>query len=85
MCGIAGILGKKIGDNEISEAIRMRDELKHRGPDAEGMWVSDRRDVVLVHRRLSILDLTDAGKQPMVSKGRYVISVSYTHLRAHET
>lgn len=74
MCGIAGIFGKKIGDNEISEAIRMRDELKHRGPDAEGMWVSDRRDVVLVHRRLSILDLTDAGKQPMVSKGRYVIS-----------
>lgn len=74
MCGIAGILGREIGEKEIAKAITMRNRIRHRGPDAEGIWVSPKQDAVLVHQRLSILDLTDAGKQPMVSKGRYVIS-----------
>lgn len=75
MCGIAGILCNRIGENEINEALKMRNMLKHRGPNDEGIWISDNREAVLVHCRLSILDLSDAGKQPMIAeRNRYVMS-----------
>src|SRR5690606_28569001 len=46
----------------------------HRGPDDSGLWVDERVGVALAHRRLSIIDLTPQGHQPMVSHtGRYVI------------
>ena len=52
----------------------MTDSLSHRGPDAEGYWDSAHDGVALGHRRLSIIDLSDLGKQPMSSpSGRYVI------------
>ncbi len=73
MCGIAGFCNRPkdwAGDLE-----RMKGRLAHRGPDGEGSWVSGARDVALGHRRLSILDLSRRGAQPMVShSGRYVIS-----------
>jgi asparagine synthase (glutamine-hydrolysing) len=51
----------------------MTDSIQHRGPDGEGQWRED--NVGLGHRRLSIIDLTDSGSQPMVSHdGRYVLS-----------
>jgi asparagine synthase (glutamine-hydrolysing) len=69
MCGIAGIVGRL---NEANRAAlkRMNEAMIHRGPDASGTWVStpDARGwgVLLGHRRLSILDLSAAGAQPMV-------------------
>src|SRR5436309_767100 len=64
MCGIAGIVGCGIG--EPGSLLRsMISLLSHRGPDDEGIW--DGPGVVLGHRRLSILDLSSAGRQPMVS------------------
>ena len=68
MCGIAGIIGRL--DNENRAALeRMNGAMLHRGPDAEGTWVSapDARGwgTLLTHRRLSILDLSPAGAQPM--------------------
>ncbi len=42
--------------------------MQHRGPDGEGVWISDNRAVGLAHRRLSIIDLSDSGAQPMVSR-----------------
>jgi asparagine synthase (glutamine-hydrolysing) len=69
MCGIAGIIGRL--DEPNREALgRMSDAMVHRGPDADGTWVSapDRRGwgALLAHRRLSILDLSPSGAQPMV-------------------
>lgn len=63
MCGIIGVVNNK-GLEE--EALRqMRDTMKHRGPDDAGIWISKSGTVGLAHRRLSIIDLSDAGRQPM--------------------
>jgi asparagine synthase (glutamine-hydrolysing) len=69
MCGIAGIIGRLDEPNRAALE-RMSDAMVHRGPDASGTWVSapDARGwgALLAHRRLSILDLSPAGAQPMV-------------------
>lgn len=75
MCGIAGIIdpGRRVVD--LEHALNgMTDVLVHRGPDDAGRWLSADHRVALGHRRLSILDLSPTGHQPMVSPcGRYVI------------
>lgn len=73
MCGIAGFLRFKDFDADPSElAQSMADALEHRGPDAGDIWCH--QHVALAHRRLSILDLSPTGAQPMHSaSGRYVI------------
>lgn len=74
MCGIAGYidLAKNVDSTTL---IGMRDTLTHRGPDAAGVYISDDRNVGLAHRRLSFIDLSDSGIQPMVSaNGRYIVS-----------
>ena len=67
-----------------AHARRMADSLAHRGPDDIGVWVNEAAGVALAHRRLSILDLSPAGHQPMTSDcGRYVIVFNgeiYNHL-----
>ena len=69
MCGIAGIIGRLDEPNHAALK-RMSDAMVHRGPDASGTWISepDARGwgALLAHRRLSILDLSPAGAQPMV-------------------
>lgn len=69
MCGIAGIfdLGAK-GIGNGHELIKcMNSRMEHRGPDSSGVWSNNLNEVYLGHQRLSILDLSDAGKQPMRS------------------
>lgn len=75
MCGIVGLLRSNIlFRRDCSDVLMMRDSLIHRGPDASGIWSDADAGIVLGHRRLSILDLSDAGAQPMVShSSRYVI------------
>ena len=72
MCGIAGIFSfnaSPIDPEDVANATR---SLRHRGPDDEGTWTA--RNVGLGHRRLSILDLTQSGHQPMTRPGsRYVM------------
>ncbi len=78
MCGIVGVLDRHGGlaaDALEGLASTMAARLEHRGPDAGGVWSDASAGVALGHRRLSILDLSEAGAQPMVSpSGRYVIS-----------
>lgn len=74
MCGIAGFINKN-RKNYRNDIKAMCDAMKDRGPDAEGFWAEEDASVVLGHRRLSILDLTNEGAQPMVSRNqRYVMS-----------
>lgn len=71
MCGIVGWLGAPA----LSLVPAMSDALTHRGPDSEGDWFDGDAGVWLGHRRLSIIDLSEAGEQPMTSAtGRYVIT-----------
>ena len=69
MCGICGIVatadGFAAGDDLV---IAMRDTMRHRGPDDGGAWTSPDGRVALAHRRLSIVDLSPAGHQPMANE-----------------
>jgi asparagine synthase (glutamine-hydrolysing) len=88
MCGIAGIV--RFNSDKLittSELKIMSDTLVHRGPDGEGQWVSDCGQVGLSHRRLSIIDLSDNGSQPMHYLERYVITFNgeiYNYIELRE-
>ena len=72
MCGFIGILNPR-GPADLERAIRMRRTLQHRGPDDAGLWHDER--LVLGHQRLSVIDLSAKGHQPMTSQcGRFVIT-----------
>lgn len=82
MCGIAGLVGD--GVHRRTQVVRrMTDSIVHRGPDQGGLWFEP--GVVLGHRRLSIVDLSEAGAQPMQSvDGRWILSFNgeiYNHTR----
>jgi asparagine synthase (glutamine-hydrolysing) len=78
MCGIVGLYttGTPLVLEPTQRTIRsMADSITHRGPDAEGAWIDPKGRCGLGHRRLSIIDTSDAGRQPMISAdGRWVIS-----------
>lgn len=82
MCGITGFWGGPTVDEGVAE--RMAARIAHRGPDDAGTWLDARAGVVLAHRRLSIIDLSPAGHQPMRSPcGRYTLVYNgeiYNHL-----
>ena len=71
MCGIAGLIGnRRVKEQSVAEMTRM---LAHRGPDDSGLWTSGDGHAVIGHRRLSILDTSSAGHQPML-RGDFVIT-----------
>jgi len=82
MCGITGFWGQEASSEIIAQ--RMAVQLIHRGPDDSGVWCDRHTGLALAHRRLSILDLSPAGNQPMMSAcERYVIAFNgeiYNHL-----
>ncbi len=76
MCGIAGFLASgRLGDSPSEVVQGMSDAILHRGPDAGGNWVDADAGVALGHRRLSILDLSPEGSQPMVSHSGRLVTV----------
>ena len=87
MCGLAGFIDGSSASPTGGWPIllrRMGDAIRHRGPDDSGVWIDEHAGVGLVHRRLSILDLSPAGHQPMVSASRrFVMTFNgeiYNHL-----
>ena len=82
MCGIAGLISHKV--NHLENVNKIITKLSHRGPDNNGIWQSDDKTITFGHTRLSILDLSSAGNQPMISScGRYVLTYNgeiYNHL-----
>ncbi|MCX6270233.1 MAG: asparagine synthase (glutamine-hydrolyzing) [Bacteroidetes bacterium] len=87
MCGIAGIAyfdGRKANPAVLK---RMTDILAHRGPDGDGHWFSEEGNIALGHRRLAIIDLSQAARQPMEYSGRYVITLNgeiYNYIELRE-
>ena len=88
MCGVAGFLMDSKSSSSVNFDLitkKMTDSIKHRGPNDSGCWNNPSEGIALGHRRLSILDLSDAGHQPMESSnGRYVIAFNgeiYNHLQ----
>ena len=72
MCGIAGYVGETPNPSEC--LANMAQAINHRGPDNKGIWSDEKADIGLAHARLSILDLSSAGNQPMHSTSKnYVI------------
>jgi asparagine synthase (glutamine-hydrolysing) len=87
MCGLAGVLGSHAMHDPSSAVVLLEHMAKaiiHRGPDDAGYWYDINEQIGLAHRRLSIVDLSPAGHQPMVSAiGRFVIAFNgeiYNHL-----
>lgn len=87
MCGLIGFSRSDRAD-ALGTARMMCAAITHRGPDSEGVWLDTSSPVVLGHRRLSIIDLSPAGHQPMTSHcGRYVIAYNgeiYNHHHLRE-
>src|SRR5438270_9250803 len=77
MCGLAGFIdrsGRMNADVLKRTVVRMNDAIRHRGPDASGSWIDASAGIALGHRRLSIVDLSEEGRQPMHSRsGRFVL------------
>ncbi|MES2312189.1 MAG: asparagine synthase (glutamine-hydrolyzing) [Pseudomonadota bacterium] len=90
MCGLAGLWQLHGGaqDTLLQQVQAMSAQLTHRGPDDSGLWCDESTGIALAQRRLSILDLSPAGHQPMHSAcGRYVIVFNgeiYNHLDLRE-
>ncbi|MBK6826652.1 MAG: asparagine synthase (glutamine-hydrolyzing) [Chitinophagaceae bacterium] len=73
MCGIAGIIQTNPGRFQLQQLQQMTDAIAHRGPDGAGEWCNQNNTVLLGHRRLSVIDLSSAGDQPMHYLDRYSI------------
>ena len=88
MCGFAGFLGGNQFRQADTTLRKMADTITYRGPDAYGAWHDAAAGIALAHRRLSILELSEAGAQPMASAcGRYVIAFNgeiYNHLQLRD-
>jgi asparagine synthase (glutamine-hydrolysing) len=88
MCGICGILS--FNHNEVQESvlIQMRDEMRHRGPDAEGIFINKSKKVGFGFRRLAIIDLSPAANQPMCNQDQTIWIVFngeiYNHLEVRK-
>jgi len=77
MCGITGFIdnSKTISNDKLLNlALKMGKEIAYRGPDSANAWADEKKGISLAHRRLSIIDLSTAGNQPMASScGRFVM------------
>lgn len=75
MCGIAGIVGFHSSNPQLTHDLqRMGELIRHRGPDGDGIWVHQENNIGFAHRRLSVIDLSKAGNQPMTDhQGNWLV------------
>jgi asparagine synthase (glutamine-hydrolysing) len=76
MCGISGLLNLSLEPlPNLGKRLQVMDKLlKHRGPDGNGQWMHAHQHIGLMHRRLSIIDLTPSGTQPMTDRhGNWIV------------
>ena len=88
MCGIAGIISSTPTAVTKQRLQLMTDSLRHRGPDGDGFWINNETSAGLGHRRLSIIDLSATGAQPMHYADRYTITYNgeiYNYIELKET
>lgn len=73
MCGIVGIINSN--HNQVDSVIlnKMSDKISHRGPDSNGTYFNDNKTVAFAHHRLSLVDLSNNGAQPMEKHGRVIV------------
>lgn len=71
MCGIVGFTGAVLNSDDVIK--RMMDRIRHRGPDAEGKYVDS--DIALGHRRLSIIDISEQGNQPIFNEDKSMVLI----------
>ncbi|MDC0580865.1 asparagine synthase (glutamine-hydrolyzing) [Amylibacter sp.] len=88
MCGVAGIISRRPLGEKYNDVTKMLHGLKDRGPDDQGIWCKNDDFAVLGHTRLSIMDLSPTGRQPMESAcGRYILSFNgeiYNHIELRD-
>jgi asparagine synthase (glutamine-hydrolysing) len=88
MCGISGIFGNLKKDRLEKNIYKMSKSLSHRGPNNSGIWINEESGIAFGHQRLSIVDLSSAGNQPMASPcGRFTVVFNgeiYNHLQLRE-
>jgi len=77
MCGLAGYRTLSRTDIPFDNALlnRLHESIAHRGPDGHGIWTSDNHQLALVHRRLKIIDVSQAGTQPMMDAQKSVVII----------
>lgn len=88
MCGIAGILSSDTKNVSRQRLQKMTGAIQHRGPEGDGLWINTEATVGLGHRRLSVIDLSEAGAQPMHYRDRYIITYNgeiYNYVEIKET
>ncbi len=88
MCGISGIFGNLRKDELAISVQKMSATLTHRGPDDAGTWINEESGIAFGHQRLSIVDLSSVGHQPMMSPcGRFSVIFNgeiYNHLQLRD-
>ncbi|MBV4357897.1 asparagine synthase (glutamine-hydrolyzing) [Pinibacter aurantiacus] len=88
MCGIAGIVTTNTSFIAEQHLLQMTNALQHRGPEKERLWINEDKTVGFGHRRLCIIDLSEAGAQPMHYLNRYTIVYNgeiYNYIEIKET
>ena len=80
MCGLAGALVLDSSEFRLNSLYieALRDTMVHRGPDGYGTWINEEKTVGFGHRRLSIIDLSEKGHQPMHDlMSRYALHIHF--------
>jgi len=84
MCGIFALfLNRPLNDADIELARAGTASLSHRGPDAQGEWFDRGKGVYLGHRRLTVIDLSDASNQPMTRDGQVIAYISFSERKPY--